>query len=57
MITLQGHLPDYPGSVKRFITVEITLLSRVLMIQTLETETRQALCVPCVARTLHTNGA
>ena len=52
MITLQGPLPDYPGSVKRF-----TLLSSVLMIQTLEKETRQSLGAPRVARTLHTNGA
>ena len=50
MITLQGRLSDYPGSVKRFIIVEITLLSRVL---TLEKETG----APRVARTSHTYGA
>ena len=43
MITLQGRLPDYSRSVKRFITVEITLESSVLMILTLEKETRQSL--------------
>ena len=57
MIILQGRLPDYPGSVKCFITVEITLVSSVLMILTIEEETRQSLVAPCVARTSFTNGA
>ena len=56
-MTLQGRLPDYPGSVKRFITVEITLVSSVVMILTLEKETRQSLGAPRVVRTSHTNDA
>ena len=40
-------LPDYPGSVKCFIKVEITLVSSVLMILTrLEKETRLSLGAP-----------
>ena len=46
MITLQGSLPNYLGSVKHFITVEITLVSSILMIPTLEKETRQSLGDP-----------
>ena len=57
MITLQGCLLDYPWSVKCFITVEITLVSSVLMILTLEKETRQSLGAPRIAHTSDTNGA
>ena len=32
MNTSQGPLPDYPGSVKRFITVEIKIVSSALLI-------------------------
>ena len=53
MKTSQGRLPDYPGFIKRFITVEITLVSSILMILTLEKETRQSLGAPRVARTSH----
>ena len=50
MNTLQDRLTDYPGSVKRFITIEITL---VLMILTLEKDTRQSLGAPRMARNSH----
>ena len=51
MNTLQDRLPDYPRSVKCFITVETTLVSSVLMILTLEKETTQSLGAPGMVRT------
>ena len=43
-----------PGSVKCFITVEIILVSIIIMILTLEKETKQSLGAPRVACTSHT---